>query len=479
MKMLIEYVYRGKTECPASVDSVLSIYEAAHYVQFDELFRICSDWLKLHVAESNCVSMGILADRYGDTGLLRACDRFVGVKIALLAEREEFLSLSVEHLGRILAQDELGVKSEDGVLIILQKWIKHDEASRRDQIETLSKFVRFSLIDYQESSHLLSDLDMVSHYHSSNGFIQRRVGCDGVLLIAGGVQRTKYPVTTDIEMQAYVMSGEARLYDASNDTWTKFPSLAKQTCSHRIVTSYGELYALGGDTCIYDYDNGKTYETTEIVRRYDAERRQWVKDVAPMSHERYGWEIVLCDNRIYGMSIEHDRTMCEVLDPETKTWIPVSSPPQSFCYRYFVFSLAKKIFAIGRKEGYMKYDPLEDRWYEFKSNGVSEFGSRLNPMSCCFVATEDRLYVIDGCSAVVFDSCNERFTSVSDFFPRKQCNGLAYALDSKTMYFVGEQHIAVYEERANRWDLRFFENIVNSMEKFECAVVDRNLMLNL
>ena len=258
MKMLIEYVYRGKTECPASVDSVLSIYEAAHYVQFDELFRICSDWLKLHVAESNCVSMGILADGYGDTDLLRACDRFVGVHIALLAEREEFLSLSVEHLGRILAQDELGVKSEDGVLIILQKWIKHDEASRRDQIETLSKFVWFSLIDYQESNDLLSDLDLVSHYHSSNGFSQRRVGCDGVLLIAGGVQRTKYPVTPDIEMEAYVMSGEARLYDASKNTWTKFPSLPEQTCFHRIVMSYGDLYALGGDTCMYEYDNGKS-----------------------------------------------------------------------------------------------------------------------------------------------------------------------------------------------------------------------------
>ena len=208
-----------------------------------------------------------------------------------------------------------------------------------------------------------------------------------------------------------------------------------------------------------------------------------------MSYGRYGWEIVLCDNRIYGMSIKRCREpMCEVLDLETKTWIPVSSPLQSFDYEYLLFSLAKKVFAIGykgRELGYMKYDPLEDRWYEFKScplpSCTTPWKLLLEHMYCSYVTTEDRLYAIECHSGLeaVFYSCNERLSLGKDFFPPEECKGLAYALDSKTMYFVGKQQIAVYEERANKWDLRSFENIVNSLEKFECAVVDRNLMLNL
>ena len=80
----------------------------------------------------------------------------------------------------------MGVRTEDKVLFILQKWIKHDEESRRNLVQTLLKFVCFPLIGFQESSDVLSlgvSLEVVRRVVSA--------GRDGVLLIAGGIENVR------------------------------------------------------------------------------------------------------------------------------------------------------------------------------------------------------------------------------------------------------------------------------------------------
>ena len=238
-KMLIEYAYTGKTECPSS--SLLFLYEAANYVQFDGLSQMCNDWLKRHVDESSCISIGIVSDRCSNSDLLRLADRIAAISISFLAESEDFLLVSAEHLSRILSHFELGVKSEDEVLTIFQKWVKHDEESRRAQVETLSKFVRFPLLDFEESSAVLSDLDLISHYHSSSESGQRRFGLDGILLVAGGLE-----LLTDETSELQIVCHKARVYEPNCDKWTTFPSLAFGVYCHKIATSNDVLYALGG-----------------------------------------------------------------------------------------------------------------------------------------------------------------------------------------------------------------------------------------
>ena len=120
---------------------------------------------------------------------------------------------------------------------------------------------------------------------------------------------------------------------------------------------------------------------TDVVQQYDPERRQWNVDVQRTHHNRKGFEIVSCSDRIYGLSIERS-TMCEVLDSQTETWTPVSSPVNHLEGRYILSSLTNKVFAIGFNPedqfGYMKYDPLEDRWcdlfrVEKEANGSTRF----------------------------------------------------------------------------------------------------------
>ncbi|XP_065838033.1 kelch-like protein 20 [Oscarella lobularis] len=471
MKMLIEYAYRGKTECPESAENVLSLYEAAQYIQMDELVRMCSDWLKDHVDHSNCVSIGIVADKYGNSDLLRIADDFAARNLFLVAESEDFLSLSFERVIRTLSRGDIRVKSEGEFLNILHKWIEHDEASRRRHVEALSKFVRFPLTDFDESKDVLSGLDLVSHYHSSDGgTIRRQLGCDAVLLVAGG--GSNEPET---------VSKEARIYDAYSDTWSTFPSLAVGTYSSRIATSCDVTYAFGGYTSFNC--------SSRIVQRYDAEQRRWVDDVPPMSTSRAVNEIVCCTNRIYGISNSYCKSGCEVFDPEKKAWAPVSVSQSDFQDdSYIVCSVADKIYVIGFtggcELGYKMYDPREDRWckLELFRDLPNEYVSLLDP--CNLYATMgDRVYIYPWkwCNngALIFDGRSERFSFVENFFPLSDCFGLAYDVDSKRMFMLGsencEQQVAVYEERVNRWHCRAFER-KDDITDFGCAVVDRKLM---
>ena len=81
---------------------------------------------------------------------MRVCDRIAAVNIVDVADTDEYLALSAEHLRRIVSLDELGVRDEEAVLHMISKWIKHDYDSRKKHAKDLLNLVRFSLIDWEK-----------------------------------------------------------------------------------------------------------------------------------------------------------------------------------------------------------------------------------------------------------------------------------------------------------------------------------------
>ncbi|XP_065835956.1 kelch-like protein 20 [Oscarella lobularis] len=418
LKHLIEYAYRGKIECRATLHDVQCLYEGAHYLQFDRLLQMCSDWIKHHVDSSNCLSYATFAHQYDDSTLRRLCDRISAVNIMKLVDTDDFRLLSVDHVTRLLSHDELGVRDENDVVGILHQWIKHDETSRRHHAENLAtKVIRLPLIDYSNetsSLDILSNLDSSSSSSSSSS-CQRRVGCEGVLLVAIGSR------IYNEDTNKYDFDSRAQTYDAYSDTWTSFPSLEVQRCEPRIATSFGVTYALGGRAI--DFEVAAEYKSSRlaVVERYDPERRRWIDDVASMSTPRSRDEIVCCADRIYGMSLARDEATCEVFDSTTGTWTPVASPgggERRFRSGYFLSSLAGKIFAIGRERssgtfGHMPYDPSENRWLDFRPNiYIKSIGSS----SIHYGSIDDRLYIFTTRSVEdVFDGRSESFIGDNPF----------------------------------------------------------------
>ena len=496
LKHLIEYAYKGKIECPATLHDVQCLYEGAHYLQFDRLLQMCSDWIKLHVNSSNCLSYAIFAHQYDDSTLRRLCDRISAVNIMKLVDTDDFRLLSVDHVARLLSHDELGVRVENDVVGILHQWIKHDETSRRHHVENLAtKVIRLPLIDYSNetsSIDILSNLDYEdSSSSSSSSSCQRRVGCEGVLLVAGGSRI--YNENAD----EYEFDNRARTYDAYDDTWMSFPSLQVRRCEPRIATSFGVAYALGGRTINFEgddfFEDDDDFESTRlaVVERYDPERRRWIDDVASMSTPRSRNEIVCCANRIYGMSLSDvDEATCEVFDPTTGTWTSVASPGERLRTGYILSSLTDKIFAIGRerssgKFGHMTYDPSENRWLDFRPENDVE---SIVTSSICYASIGDRLYIFPtGRLGSFFDGHSERFSVGDNLFHMlslRRGYGLAGDPDRERLFFLGrkwkddEPVLALYDGRAEKWDVRAWPSS-NFRDTFECAVVDRSLVLNV
>ncbi|XP_065835447.1 kelch-like protein 17 [Oscarella lobularis] len=412
-----------------------------------------------------------------------------------LVDSDDFRLLSVDHVARLLSHDELGVRVENDVVGILHQWIKHDETSRRHHVENLAtKVIRLPLIDYSNetsSLNILSNLDYEDSSSSSSS-CQRRVGCEGVLLVAGGGR------ICNEDTDKYEFVSRAQTYDAYDDTWTSFPSLEVRRCEPRIVTSFGVAYALGGRTIDFDGEDDFKSTCLAVVERYDPERRRWIDDVASMSTPRSRDEIVCCANRIYGMSLAHDEMMCEAFDPTTGTWTPVASPgggERRLENGYILSSLAGKIFAIGRemssgKFGHMTYDPSENRWLDFRPE--NHVKSIIDSSSIFYGSIGDRLYIFsNGRLQVFFDDRSERSSVDDDWshsFWLKRTYGLAADSDCKRLFLLGrsltdgelvllvvsqDDDGRVKEWKESDWLSSNFRNAV------ECAVVDRSLVLNV
>ena len=313
------------------------------------------------------------------------------------------------------------------------------------------------------------------------------MGCEGVLLVA--VESRKYNKDTN----KYDFDSGAQTYDAYSDTWTSFPSLEVQRCEPRIATSFGVTYALGGRAI--DFEVADEYKSTRlaVVERYDPERRRWIDDVASMSTPRSRHEIVCYANRIYGMSLARDEATCEVFDSTTGTWTPVAFPGGERRLRngFFVSSLAGKIFAIGRerssgKFGHMTYDPSENRWLDFRPN---DYIKSICPPWVCYASIGNRLYIFPtagslGSLEVFFDGRHEHFSLDNNLCSLQRCSGLAGDPDRKRLFLLGrkskvhEPELALYDGRAKKWDVRAWPSS-NFPDMFECAVVDRSLVLNV
>ena len=372
MTTLIDYAYTGTAQC--AVHEVEQLYASAHFLRFDDVVAECSKWLMSHADLSNCLHLGLFADRYSDSLLMSVSDRTAAVNIVDVDDTEEFLELSVEHLRRIIALDELGVRVEEQVLLVMSKWMMHDYESRKKHAKVLLNEVRLRLIDFEMCEALLMALQMrewvmerVTEEAKEEGTASSRNGCQDVLLVVGG----KVWISDCRNGSHYIISNESRFYDPSRDVWSTFPSLVEPRSCPGLVTVGDVLYAVGGE--MIEPTTNRDPCLLSTVERYDSKQNRWVADVKPMSRPRPGNEITSCLGRVYGISpnpLKKD-WFVETYDSEENRWFPFSSPPKpKYCVEdVTVAALSDHVYVFYHddhdKFGYIRYDPIEDRWQGF------------------------------------------------------------------------------------------------------------------
>ena len=167
VKALVDFAYTG--EIDVTSDNDVALFCAAHRLLFEDVVDYTCEGLAKRMNKSNCLRWLEFADQYNCQKLLSIADRHVAFHIVDLAETDEFRRLSLEHVSRLLASDELAVSSEEEVWDIAVKWFLHNEDNRKSTMEILAKSIRFSLIleQFVEESVLSHSVFCDNEDHSS------------------------------------------------------------------------------------------------------------------------------------------------------------------------------------------------------------------------------------------------------------------------------------------------------------------------
>ena len=152
LKSLIDYAYTATIEI--SERNVQSILPAASVLQFEEVKRACSQFLKRHLDADNCLGIRIFAELHGCEELLSAATVFSNHYFNQVCSKEEFLKLSFDEVKAFLERDQLNVSSESDVFQAAMTWLLHRE-DRRCHTHELLNLVRLPLLDTKE---LLTDV---------------------------------------------------------------------------------------------------------------------------------------------------------------------------------------------------------------------------------------------------------------------------------------------------------------------------------
>lgn len=152
LKSLINYAYTATIEI--SEKNVQSILPAASVLQFEEVKRACSQFLKRHLDTDNCLGIRIFAELHGCEDLQSAALVFTNHYFNQVRDKEEYLKLPFDEVKALLARDQLNICSEFDVFQAAITWLKYSE-ERREHAHELLDLVRLPLLNTKE---LLTDV---------------------------------------------------------------------------------------------------------------------------------------------------------------------------------------------------------------------------------------------------------------------------------------------------------------------------------
>ena len=147
LREILTYFYTGKIELNHL--KFEDVFVLANMWDVSFIVNVCSeDFLRHELDVSNCLGIQILANKYHNfsSSFQVVLEKFIWKNFMDICREEEFLSLSVERLARILSSDLLRVKSEEIVFEAILRWIGHDRVNREQYLTQLVQEVRLGVL---------------------------------------------------------------------------------------------------------------------------------------------------------------------------------------------------------------------------------------------------------------------------------------------------------------------------------------------
>lgn len=147
LRTLVDYAYTATIEI--SERNVQAILPAASVLQFEEVKRACSQFLRRNLDTDNCLGIKIFAEVHGCEELQSAATVFSSHYFTQVQKKEEYLRLPYDEVKTFLSRDQLNVSSESDVFRAAMAWLLHKD-ERRKHVHELLDLVRLPLLDTKE-----------------------------------------------------------------------------------------------------------------------------------------------------------------------------------------------------------------------------------------------------------------------------------------------------------------------------------------
>nr|CAH7714328.1 unnamed protein product [Callosobruchus chinensis] len=466
LSLLVEYVYTS--EIHVTEENVQVLLPAANLLQLTDVRDACCDFLQAQLHPTNCLGIRAFADLHGCLELLSHAESYIELHFPEVVECEEFLTLSHQHVSKLICSDRLTVPSEEKVFECVIAWVQHDLETRHKHLASLMEHVRLPLMsqDYlvqrvEEEPLLKADIQCKDYliealkYHLLKGDTKtsfrtprtkprQPIGLPKVLLVVGG--------------QAPKAIRSVESFDFKEERWFQVAEMPTRRCRAGLAVLAGKVYAVGG------FNGSLRVKTVDV---YDPALDTW-SSCDSMEARRSTLGVAVLEGKIYavgGFDGSTGLNSAEVYDPATGRWSQISSMSTRRS-SVGVGVLYGQLYAVGGYDGASRqclssvecYTPEIDTW-----TSVPDMCSRRSGAGVGVL--EGILYAVGGHdgplvrkSVEAYDPSKSKWTPVSDMALCRRNAGVV-AMNG-LLYVVGGDDgscnlssVEVYNPKTDTWSM--------------------------
>jgi len=446
---ILDFVYTSRIQI--SEKCVLHIMSGASMLQMNHVVKICEKFLESQLDPSNCIGLASFACELGCQELKKKIEKYICDYFDEVSQSEEFKSLNVCQISKVVSNDKLNVKCESQVYTAVTRWVRHDYHNRKQYFTMLVAAVRCHSLTPKFISWQIKNCPMLSDDDKTRNHLVQILDD---LTVHNYVDRK--PRQPDIPQALYVVGGYLRnslitveCYLPSHRSWMKLRNLPMPRSGLACCVIQGLVYVIGGrnntlessldlatcerynpmsnqwDACksmsvprnrvgvgvidneMYAVGGSKGTDHQNTVEKYSPTEDAW-QTCASMKTSRIGVGCAVANRMLYavgGFDGRHRLSSVERYHPENNEWCFVQSmlTPRSGAG---VVSVGKYIYAIGGYDGKEQLNSVER--YNIRENCWVKVASMKHRRSALTVAVYDKkIYAIGGYDGSVFLSSIE------------------------------------------------------------------------
>ena len=247
-------------EMVLNMSNVCEVLHAADFLDVPAASRMCSVFLVDHLKPCNVLGVELAAKRFNLGKMEERSHDFALKHLEEVAACEEFTSLSLDNLTRLLSDDRVGLKEED-VLRIAFTWVEADLPARRNLLQRVLGCVHFGLMDVKSVQEYVAyygvdDVEVVKEADKYMTSLEDLDPENAELL------RTSYKETPAFALPrlpnqfviavggfSSVPKSGIEVFDPSSDRWSSLPvslplGVAYSTAKSKYLD--GQIFVMGG-----------------------------------------------------------------------------------------------------------------------------------------------------------------------------------------------------------------------------------------